>query len=152
MNALAFLDDAAALEEILSAIYEMLAGLTADAEMKKDLQRLRDEEIGHNRVIRTGKNYVRRAPDLFNKTIITEKELEGGLEAARSILDNIRSGDLDFKTALVHVRRLEEQFEKIHMATGIAIEDESLKTLFRQLFKDDKDHRLTLDEMIQKLA
>jgi len=152
MTALAFLDDAAALEEILSAIYEELARLTVNQRLKTELQRLQKEETNHSLVIRTGKNYVRQAPDAFGKTIVTKTELEGGLEAARSILDDVRSGGEDFREAIVLVRRLEDQFEKIHMATAMDIKDEMLQKLFQRLAKDDKDHRLALDEILQRLG
>lgn len=152
MNVLTFLDDAAALEEILSAIYGILADMTADEEMKKDLRKLQREETNHALVIRTGKNYVRRASEAFGPTIIGETELEGGMEAARSILDNIRSGELDFRAALAHLRRLEDQFEKIHMATVMAVNDEKLQELFRQLSRDDNDHGLRVDDMLLRLG
>lgn len=151
MTTFAFLDDAVALEEILAAIYEELARLTDDQRLKTEFQRLQKEEANHALVIRTGKNYVRQAPDTFGKTIVTKTELEGALEAARAILDDVRSGCGNYQEAVAHVRRLENQFEKIHMATAMDIKDETLHKLFQRLSKDDKDHRLTLDEILQKL-
>jgi rubrerythrin len=151
MNAIAFLDHAAALENTLSATYEALAEKAEDNGLALELKKLQQEEGNHSRVIEAGKNYVRRAPDLFGKTIITEEELIAGLEATRSVLKDIRFGVVNFREALVIVHRLETELEKIHMAMVMAVKDESLRNLFQQMAHDDRDHRLTLDDILQQL-
>ena len=150
MNAIAFLENAVALEETMSAVYEALARQAEDKGLSPELERLQREEANHALIIEAGKNYVRRAPDLFGETIITEQELLEGLEATRAVLKDIRAGAVDFREALLIVRRLENQFEKIHMATVMGLKDESLKQLFQQMAKGDRDHRLSLDEMLQQ--
>jgi rubrerythrin len=38
------------------------------------------------------------------------------------------------------------------MATVMALKDETLQELFRQMARDDRDHRTVLDEILQQLA
>lgn len=150
MKCLDFLDDAAALEDALAESYGLLAGLTADPGVSEKLNRLRREEENHARIIRTGKNYVRRAPDLFGEAIISGAELQAGLASCREVTADIRSAWLPFREGLVRLAGLEDQFEKIHLDSALEVKDENLGRLFRRMARDDREHRVVLEEILQR--
>ena len=152
MNARVFLDEASALEDTMSALYEALSKIATDKELSAEFRRLHEDEAKHSRVIQTGKNYLRQAPGLFGETIITEQELMAGQAATGALLKDVREGNVNLREALVRLRKLEDEYEKIHMATVMAIKDDALRNMFHLMAKDDQDHRQTLDEIMKKLG
>ncbi len=151
MQILSFLEEAAVLEETLSLCYLALAGRAAPAAVKEEFERLANEERNHALVLRTGKSYVKKEPGLFGRTIIDRSELQTGLMYTRAVGEAVRGEALLFRDAVIRVRDLEMRFEKLHMATVMPIQDETLRELFLQLARDDKSHRLVLERIIAEL-
>jgi rubrerythrin len=148
MQILSFLEEAAVLEETISSCYRALGERVSEAALRKDFERLADEKRNHALVIRTGKNYFRKEPDLFGETILDQAELAAGLQLARAILEAIRSNETIFREAVKRLREMEIRFEKLHVDTVMPVRDESLRELFRQLARIDLDHRLVLDRIL----
>ncbi|MBN1938075.1 MAG: hypothetical protein JW843_00710 [Candidatus Aminicenantes bacterium] len=152
MKILLFLEEAAVLEETISLCYLALAERAAETALRREFERLAEEENNHALVIRTGKNYVRKEPDLFGDAMIDMTELQAGLKLVRAVLETIRAGTSAFPDSVRRMRDIESRFEKLHMATVMPVRDESLRELFRQLARDDRDHGLVLDRILAEAA
>ncbi len=50
---------------------------------------------------------------------------------------------------MIPLAGLENQFEKIHMGSALEVKDENLRRLFRQMARDDGEHRIVLEEILQ---
>jgi hypothetical protein len=111
-------------------------------------QKLGRDEDNHARVLRTGKDFVRRAPDLFGKETVDPASLKMGLASTVSLLDDIRASRVELREAVARLSDLESRFEQIHMSTVVAFNDAALGDLFRQLSRDDRDHRIALEEIL----
>jgi rubrerythrin len=148
MNIPAFLDEAIALEETIAACYGELAKRTALPDVSGVFHKLKGDEDNHVGVLRTGKDFARRAPDLFGKETIDPASLKKGLASTVSLLDDLRASRVELREAVVRLRDLESRFEQIHLSTIVAVNDASLADLFRQLSRDDRVHRITLEEIL----
>jgi rubrerythrin len=148
MNIPAFLDEAVVLEETISACYGELAKQTGSTAASGVFDKLKREEDNHARVLRMGKDFARRAPDVFGKETIDPASLKTGLASSVSLLDDIRASRVELREAVARLSDLESRFEQIHMSTVVAVNDASLADLFRQLSRDDRDHRITLEEIL----
>jgi len=150
MHILNFLDEAIALETAVASCYEEMGRMAAEESTADRFLKLRDEENNHARVLGIGKDFVRKAPDLFGATVMDEVELRAGLAFTRAILEELQAGRLEFREALTRIRDLEASYERVHMATVVAIKDETLRDLFTRLSRDDRDHVTVLEEILSK--
>jgi rubrerythrin len=150
MNLLAFLDGAITLEETIAACYGEMSRMAGDDYLAEDLGKLKGEEENHARVLKTGKDFVRKAADLFGVAIMGEAELQAGLFASRDLLDELRQRRVKLMEAIARMGDLELKFERLHMATVVSIADASLKGLFEQLSRDDRAHALVIGEILDR--
>ena len=152
MRLIPFLEEAAVLEDVVADCYRALAGMTANDALLRDFRQFEREELNHARILRSGKNYVLKAPDAFGKENVDEAELHSGLAAVRAALEQIRKGSIGLREAVGRIRDLENQFEKIHLDTVMIFNDGTLQELFRQLGRDDRDHCQALEEILKTLG
>jgi rubrerythrin len=150
MHILDFLDLAGELETTVGSAYEMLAALAPPGPLRETLRRLAREEANHAAVIRTGKNYALRMPDVFGTEKLPAVEVRAGLNWAKSLV-NYLDPSADLKQGLTLMRDLEKRFEPVHLASSVEIMDASMKKLFEDLSRDDRSHLEVLGELISSL-
>lgn len=51
---------------------------------------------------------------------------------------------------MIPLAGLEDQFEKIHLDSALEVKDENLGRLFRRMARDDREHRVVLEEILQR--
>jgi rubrerythrin len=147
MNIEKFLDLGAELEAKLSALYQKIAPLAVDEATTKQLIKISHEELNHANSLRTGKNYLQEAPDLFMSVNMNEAEIRAGLAEISEIHLRLQSQTL-LLPALKWLLELEKKFERIHLGTSLSLADVRLKQLFQALSKGDQNHIATLNKMI----
>ncbi|MEW5900466.1 MAG: hypothetical protein AB1715_03280 [Acidobacteriota bacterium] len=150
MRLLNTLDEAIALEEKILSCYELLRKMTADG-LAEELRKLAREEKSHINVLKTGKNYIVQAPDLFGKETISDVEIRLGIKAASGLEECLETRTTDFRQSLKRLYGLEKKFEKIHMNTAVEFKDFSLKKLFEALARADAEHRQRLERLMATL-
>jgi len=151
MRIIPFLEEAALLEDALASCYGALAKAAAGEALILKFQQLEREESNHARIIRAGKNYELKAPDVFEKTNVDVTEIKSGSSSARSILEDVGSGRIVFREGVVRLRDLEIRFEKVHLDTLVSFNDEMLRELFRSMARDDRRHVDVLEEILSDL-
>ncbi len=150
MKLLAILDTAIELEEKFRSCYELLGGITEDG-VSADLKQLAREEKSHANVLKTGKTFVVRTPDLFGGETISDVEIRRGLDALVKLEAGLQSRETGLAEGLKKVFRLEKKLERVHMSTAVEFKDYSLKKLFEALARADADHRQRLERLITRL-
>lgn len=144
------LDEAIELEQKILSCYEFLSKIAEDG-LSGELIKLAREEKSHISVLKTGKNYVVRAPDLVGKQAISVIEIRMGIKTASNIYDDLETHKADFRHGLKRIYELEKKFECIHMNTAMEFKDYSLKKLFETLALADAEHRKRLERLIAPL-
>ncbi len=139
------------LENLIGEIYRLASILSPDENIARALDRLAEEEQQHVNLLRTGRNYLARVPEVFGSPAISENEMLEGLKSAQALLARIESRKLLLPQMLTELKELESQFEKIHLHTLIEIQDESLKKLFQVLSGEDEKHVERLSELLDLL-
>ena len=139
------------LENLIGEIYHLAANLSPGENIGKELARLAEEEQQHVNLLRTGRNYLTKAPEVFGQPAISEEEMLLGLKKAQELLAKIENRKLLLPQMLEELRELEREFEKIHLNTLIEIKDESLKKLFRVLAGEDEKHVERLEQLLESL-
>lgn len=150
MRLLVTLDEAIDLEQKIQSCYEILSRITADG-IAAELRQLAHEEKSHINVLRTGKNFVIRAPDVFGQETVSDTEIRLGIKAAADIEEGLKAQKLEYAQALRRVYDLEKKFERVHMNTAVEFKDYSLKKLFEALARADAEHRQRLERLIALL-
>jgi rubrerythrin len=150
MNLTVTLDEAIALEEKFSSCYELLTRAAGDGQ-STELKILAREEKNHASVLKTGKNFVIRAPDLFGLEKISDIEIRLGIKTAENLREDLIAGKADFRQGLKRLYNLERKFERIHLTTAAEIKDFSLKKLFEALARADAEHRQRLERLMARL-
>ncbi len=151
MNAslIGFMDKAIRLETCFSECYEMMIQLGEGRGMGKDLRTLSYQEINHANILKTGKNFVIEEPDLFEQATPTDTEMDSGIGLTEDLLRKIRGRVIEFNTAIRELHELEKLFERIHMNVAVAVKEPSLEALFRNLSKQDAEHKRILERLMQ---
>jgi rubrerythrin len=144
------IDEAIAVEEKFSSCYEHLSHVAEDGQ-SAELRILAREEKNHASVLKTGKNFVFRAPDLFGQEKTSDLEIRLGLKTAQDLQADLMAGKADFRQGLRRIHDLERKFERVHMSTASEIKDFSLKKLFEALARADAEHRQRLERMMARL-
>ncbi len=139
------------LEILLSEIYRKTAELAPEESIGKELILLAGEELAHANLLRTGRNYLTRAPEAFGEATISREELLQGLKATQELLGMIEAKSLLLPQILERLIELETQFEKIHLQTIAEIQEESLKKLFQKLAGEDRKHTERLTRLLESL-
>jgi len=139
------------LENLIGEIYRLAANLSPEENIGRELARLAAEEQQHVNLLRTGQNYLTKAPEVFGQLAISEEEMLLGLKKAQELLAKIENRKLLLPQMLEELRELEREFEKIHLNTLIEIQDESLKKLFRVLAGEDEKHVERLEQLLESL-
>jgi rubrerythrin len=144
------LDAAIELEERIMACYGLLGKFTQDG-AAEELRQLAHEEKSHVNVLRTGKSFVIRTPEVFGQETISDSEILPGLKAASNLEEALRTQKLEFPKALKKIYDLEKKYERIHMNTAVEFKNYSLKKLFEALARADAEHRQRLERLIARL-
>ncbi len=139
------------LESLINQIYLMVSDLSPEEKISRELARLAGEEQQHVNLLRTGRNYLTKAPEVFGQPAISDEEVLLGLKKAQELLAKIENRKLLLLQMLEELRELERDFEKIHLNTLIEVQDKSLKKLFRVLAGDDGKHIERLSELLESL-
>jgi rubrerythrin len=150
MRLLVTLDEAIDLEQKIQSCYEILSRIAADGSAA-ELRQLAHEEKSHINVLRTGKNFVIRTPDVFGQETVSDTEIRLGIKAAADIEEGLKAQKLEYAQALRRVYDLEKKFERVHMNTAVEFKDYSLKKLFEALARADAEHRQRLERLIALL-
>ena len=150
MKLLIVLDRAIELEEKIRSCYEHLSKITEDG-VSAELRELAREEKSHANVLKTGKSFVVRTPDLFGEETVSDAAILRGLEAIAGLEEDLRSQKTGFPAGLKKLFRLEKKFERVHMNTAVEFKDYSLKKLFEALARADAEHRQRLERLIVRI-
>jgi len=150
MRLLVTLDEAIELEERIRSCYEFLSKVTQDG-IANELRQLAREEKSHINVLRTGKNFVIRTPDVFGQETVSDTEIRLGIKAACKLEEGLKTQKMEYPQALKKVYDLEKKFERVHMNTAVEFKDYSLKKLFEALARADAEHRQRLERLIAQL-
>jgi rubrerythrin len=150
MRLLVTLDEAIQLEERIQACYEFLSKITQDG-IAAELRQLAREEKSHINVLRTGKNFVIRTPDVFGQETVSDTEIRLGIKTASDLEEGLKTQKIEYPQALKRVYDLEKKFERVHMNTAVEFKDYSLKKLFEALARADAEHRQRLERLIAQL-
>jgi len=150
MRLLVTLDEAIDLEQRIQSCYEFLSKITEDG-VAAELRELAHEEKSHINVLRTGKNFVIRTPDVFGQEMVSDTEIRLGIKAAADIEEALKERKLEYAQALKKIYDLEKKFERVHMNTAVEFKDYSLKKLFEALARADAEHRQRLERLIAQL-
>ena len=150
MKLAAMLDDAIGLEEKILACYRALSRLTGDG-ISAELKALAQEEKSHISVLKTGKNFIFRTPEVFGREAISDAEIRTGLKAAGDLEADLEASRVGFVDGARRLSELERKFEKVHFNTSVEIHDFSLKKLFEALARADAEHRQRLDRLLAGL-
>jgi rubrerythrin len=150
MRLLATLDSAIRLEEKIFACYEILSEIAQDG-LSGELKVLAHEEKSHISVLRTGRNFVFRAPEVFDRETTSDIEIQGGIKATSDLQADLEAEKADFQRGLKRLHDLEKKFEKVHLNTATVINDFSMKKLFEALARADAEHRQRLERLIARL-
>jgi len=150
MRLLVTLDEAIDLEQRIQSCYEFLSKITEDG-VAAELRELAHEEKSHINVLRTGKNFVIRTPDVFGQEMVSDTEIRLGIKAAADIEEALKERKLEYAQAIKKIYDLEKKFERVHMNTAVEFKDYSLKKLFEALARADAEHRQRLERLIAQL-
>jgi rubrerythrin len=144
------LDEAIELEERILSCYGLLGKFTEDG-IAEELRQLAHEEKSHVNVLRTGKNFVIRAPGVFGQETVSDAEIRLGVKAAAELEEGLKTQKLEYPQALKKIYNLEKRYERIHMNTAGEFKDYSLRKLFEALARADAEHRQRLERLIARL-
>jgi hypothetical protein len=144
-----FMEKAIRLETCFSECYEMVIQLGEGQGVAKELRTLSYQETNHANILKTGKNFVIAEPDLFDRVTLTETEMDSGTGLAEALLRKIRGRVIEFKTAIGELHELEKLFERVHMDAAVIIKEPSLEHLFKNLSRQDGEHKKVLEQLIQ---
>ena len=150
MRLMITLDEAIELEQKIQSCYGLLSKVTQDG-IAEELRRLAREEKSHINVLRTGKNFVIRTPDMFGQETVSDTEIRLGIKAVSDLEEGLKSKEIEYPRALKKVYDLEKKFERVHMNTAVEFKDYSLKKLFEALARADAEHRQRLERLIAQL-
>ncbi|MFZ2053117.1 MAG: hypothetical protein WAU81_02860 [Candidatus Aminicenantales bacterium] len=150
MRLMVVLDEAIELEEKIRSCYELLSKTTKDG-VSAELKQLAREEKSHANVLKTGKNFVLRTPDLFGQETVSDTEIRLGIKAVAGLEEDLKNQKTGCPQGLKKLYGLEKKFERAHMNTAVEFKDFSLKKLFEALARADAEHRQRLDRLIAQL-
>jgi len=144
------LNEAIELEERIQSCYGLLSKVAQDG-IADELRQLAREEKSHVNVLRTGKNFVIRAPDVFGQEMVSDTEIRLGIKAAADLEEGLKAQKMEYPQALKRVYDLEKKYEWIHLNTAVEVKDYTLKKLFEALARADAEHRQRLERLIARL-
>jgi len=150
MKVLAALDKAIELEEKIQSCYGLLSRATQDG-IAEELRQLAREEKSHRNVLRTGKSFVIRTPDLFGQETVSDTDIRIGIKAAAELEEGLKTQKLEYPQALKRIFDLEKRYERIHLNTAVKFKDYALKKLFEALARADAEHRQRLERLMGQL-
>ncbi len=144
---MAVLEEAIELEEKIRACYELLSKAAGDG-VASELRQLAREETSHANVLKTGKSFVIRTPEVFGQETISDGKIRLGIKALARLEENLKSQRTGLQEGLKKLYGLEKKFERVHMHTAVEFNDYSLKKLFEALARADAEHRQRLERLI----
>jgi rubrerythrin len=137
-------------EEKMSECYEKIGQICHVRSISRELMMLSRDETDHMRLLITGKNYLKEAPDIFSLKSERITELKIGLYRVIKLIDDVHNKRIDLQKAINDVAELERLFEQFHLKTIAEVNDASLKELFERLSADDKVHAERLVGVLTK--
>jgi len=144
------MDEAIELEERIQSCYGLLSKATQDG-VAQELKQLAHEEKSHVSVLRTGKNFVVRAPDVFGGEAVSDTELRSGIKAAADLEERLKAQKMEYPRALKRICDLEKKCERIHINAAGEFKDYFMKKLFEALARADAEHRQRVQRLIARL-
>jgi hypothetical protein len=143
MQLIDFMEKAIQIEGMVAECYSALSK-QCEPEYAARLRRLSDDEINHRNILNMGKTFVIRAPDLFGRVNLPEKDLDEGSRALAPLLESILSEKDDWWESLEKLKKLESILERVHITSSVIIQDPSLRALFKGLSAGDQNHEFVL--------
>ena len=101
MNINEFFDLVIQVKEKMSECYKEISKLCQNESISKDLMMPSKDETDHKNLLITGKNYLKKATDVFSQNRDRVVELKIGLNRAIRIVDNIHNNNIDLKKAIM---------------------------------------------------
>jgi rubrerythrin len=150
MSLMAVLDEAIELEDKIRSCYEILSRSTEDG-ISDELRELARDEKSHANVLKTGKSFVIRTPDLVGQEKVSAAGIYLGLKTIAALEDSLKNGKTGLREGLKRLRCLERKFERVHLNTAVEFKDYALRKLFEALARADAEHRQRLERLISRL-
>lgn len=135
------------LEEACAAIYDALAKrFESETEASELFRRLAGEERQHANRVRLLAARYRHDSKLFGSVDMTGAKLEGLLEEAKGVLEQIQSGawETDLDRARAELVGLEARFREGHAEVIASLADPALRKFFTSIAAQDEHHRQLL--------
>ena len=129
---------------------ELSRSIVTDDKLVAELKTLSQEEIDHANLLKTGKNYLRSAPEQFEQADLTPEAVDGFIEEVSRLTQELENRHIGIAKSLKRIHDLEKKFEKAHLQTVVAVKDPSLKELFEALAQGDKAHVRRLKSLISE--
>ena len=151
MSVVFTLNRAILLEQKFSECYEKMSEIVFDKYVSDELKILSKEEISHVNLLKTGLNFAKKEPDLFEDIKISPIEIDRGIKMLIRLMESLESKDIDIMEAIHKIYDLEMIFEEVHLNKITEFEEPSMKDLFEALSKGDRSHRQRLEQLVDKL-
>ncbi len=151
MSVVFTLNRAILLEQKFSECYEKMSEIVFDKYVSDELKILSKEEISHVNLLKTGLNFAKKEPDLFEDIKISSIEIDRGIKMLIRLKESLESRDIDIMEAIHKIYDLEMIFEEVHLNKITEFEEPSMKDLFEALSKGDRSHRQRLEQLVDKL-
>jgi len=151
MSVALILDKAILLEQKFAECYEKMSEIAFDFDLVGQLKFLSKEEISHVNLLKTGLNFAKKEPELFQDTKISSMEIDRGIKLLNGLVESLADKKIDITEAIHKIYDLEMVFEEVHMNKVAEFEEPSMKQLFEALSKGDRAHRARLEKIVAKL-
>ncbi len=151
MSVVMTLNRAILLEQKFAECYEKMSEIVFDKDVSDQLKLLSQEEIAHVNLLKTGLNFAKKEPDLFQDTTISSIEIDRGIKLLIRLKESLQNKDIDVMDGFHKIYDLEMVFEEVHLNKIAEFEEPSMKQLFEALSKGDRSHRQRLEQLVDKL-
>lgn len=138
------------IEQTVAEVYRHWQKVYSDDQEFSELwERLADEELAHASQIKL----ARRLPTdgVFNGQAVDVGEIEKLLATARKLLVDVQKVTLSKEKALRTAIKMEEAFNRAHVANIDGFVDASMQALFTSLARDDAQHVAALHNYCAKM-
>lgn len=151
MSVVMTLNRAILLEQKFAECYEKMSEIVFDKDVSDQLKLLSQEEIAHVNLLKTGLNFAKKEPGLFQDTTISSIEIDRGIKLLIRLKESLQNKDIDVMDGFHKIYDLEMVFEEVHLNKIAEFEEPSMKQLFEALSKGDRSHRQRLEQLVDKL-
>jgi rubrerythrin len=151
MSVVLTLNQAILLEQKFAECYEKMSEIVFDKYISDELKILAQEEISHVNLLKTGLNFAKKEPELFQDTKISSMEIDRGIKMLIRLTESLQNKDIDIMDGIHRIYDLEMVFEEVHLNKIAEFEEPTMKQLFEALSKGDRSHRERLEQLVSKL-